>query len=320
VKVEGGSGFPFVISQPGSYRLTGNLTVDQNTTAIQIGADNVTLDLNGFAIIGPTVCSGAPLICTPSGSGSGVVADQANNINDTFTVAFDGSAAGIAPELDVDGAYYVHDNGHLLLSLDGSGTLGSPPVACDDEDVLEYDPSTDIWELVYDGSVRAAGWPPADLTALFAFPIPATASPTRTSLPTPPPGTPTGTATTVPSTMPTGTASLTATAPSGTVTSTSGQSPAATHTQTPTPIATSTATAPSTTTPSAGMSPTAGPICAGDCNGNGEVAINELVLMVNIALGSKPVTDCLAGDIDHNGAIRVNEIITAVNNALGSCG
>src|SRR5438477_1054895 len=51
-------GFPVTISQSGSYRLSGSLTVpDMNTTAIQITADNVTLDLNGFSIIGPVACT-----------------------------------------------------------------------------------------------------------------------------------------------------------------------------------------------------------------------------------------------------------------------
>ncbi|HZP57674.1 MAG TPA: right-handed parallel beta-helix repeat-containing protein [Dehalococcoidia bacterium] len=42
---------PFVISQPGSYYLTGNLTVSAGS-AITIDAENVTLDLNGFTISG----------------------------------------------------------------------------------------------------------------------------------------------------------------------------------------------------------------------------------------------------------------------------
>src|SRR5882757_4036016 len=51
-------GFPITLSQAGSYRLTGNLTVpNASTAAISIGADNITIDLNGFSIIGPTVCS-----------------------------------------------------------------------------------------------------------------------------------------------------------------------------------------------------------------------------------------------------------------------
>src|SRR5436190_10630805 len=66
-------GFPVTISLAGSYRLSGNLTVpDANTTAINITADNVTIDLNGFSIIGPVVCTpiGTPVTsCSPSGSG-----------------------------------------------------------------------------------------------------------------------------------------------------------------------------------------------------------------------------------------------------------
>jgi hypothetical protein len=68
-------GFPVVISQPGSYKLTGNLTVpDANTTAIQISADFVTLDLDGFSIIGPITCTGGPVTCPAPGTGIGVQA------------------------------------------------------------------------------------------------------------------------------------------------------------------------------------------------------------------------------------------------------
>jgi len=45
------SGLPFTISRPGSYFLTGNLTVGKKGS-IDVKADNVTLDLNGFSIIG----------------------------------------------------------------------------------------------------------------------------------------------------------------------------------------------------------------------------------------------------------------------------
>jgi hypothetical protein len=52
-------GFPVTLSQPGSYRLSGNLIVpDQNTTAIEITADNATIDLNGFSILGPGIANG----------------------------------------------------------------------------------------------------------------------------------------------------------------------------------------------------------------------------------------------------------------------
>src|SRR5437588_2480577 len=67
-------GFPVTISVAGSYRLSGNLTVpDANTTAIEVTADSVTIDLNGFSIIGPTVCTGSPVTsCSPVGQGRGV--------------------------------------------------------------------------------------------------------------------------------------------------------------------------------------------------------------------------------------------------------
>ena len=60
--------------------------------------------------------------------------------------------------------------------------------------------------------------------------------------------------------------------------------------------------------------------CPGDCDGSGDVSINELIVMVNIALGSAPVSDCPAGDADGNGVISINEVIAAVNAALNGCG
>jgi probable HAF family extracellular repeat protein len=61
------------------------------------------------------------------------------------------------------------------------------------------------------------------------------------------------------------------------------------------------------------------PMCTGDCDGNANVTVNEIIAMVNIALGNAPVTDCSEGDADHSGAITVDEILTAVNNALNGC-
>ncbi|MEM9593382.1 MAG: right-handed parallel beta-helix repeat-containing protein [Acidobacteriota bacterium] len=66
-------GFPVILDQPGSYRLTGNLIVDDvETDAIDVLAQNVTLDLNGFSILGPISCtfSEGDLTCTPDSSTS----------------------------------------------------------------------------------------------------------------------------------------------------------------------------------------------------------------------------------------------------------
>lgn len=43
-------GFPYVISQPGSYKLSGNLIAPVNVGAIIFSASAVTLDLNGFTV------------------------------------------------------------------------------------------------------------------------------------------------------------------------------------------------------------------------------------------------------------------------------
>ena len=51
-------GFPVSINSPGIYKLASNLVVpNENTTAILVNVDNVTIDLNGFAILGPNVCA-----------------------------------------------------------------------------------------------------------------------------------------------------------------------------------------------------------------------------------------------------------------------
>ena len=59
--------------------------------------------------------------------------------------------------------------------------------------------------------------------------------------------------------------------------------------------------------------------CLGDCNDDGQVTVNEVLTLVNIALGSADVDVCLAGDIDDDGRIAVDEILAAVNGVLTGC-
>jgi hypothetical protein len=59
--------------------------------------------------------------------------------------------------------------------------------------------------------------------------------------------------------------------------------------------------------------------CVGDCDGSQSVAINELILCVNIALGSGQLTSCSACDLNGDGMVAINELIAAVNNALNGC-
>src|SRR5215475_3448314 len=59
--------------------------------------------------------------------------------------------------------------------------------------------------------------------------------------------------------------------------------------------------------------------CVGDCNGNGSVEINELIIGVNIALGNLPVSQCPSFDCDNTGTVPINCLIQGVNNALNGC-
>ncbi len=85
----------------------------------------------------------------------------------SFQLAFDGSAAGVPAGLDLDALHYLTAVEDYLVSFDTSGTLGG--INFDDEDVLQYNPSTLLWELVYNGDAAAPvghAWGGADLDAL----------------------------------------------------------------------------------------------------------------------------------------------------------
>lgn len=107
-------GYPVTISQPGSYRLASNLVQpNANTDVIVITAESVTLDLNGFAILGATVCTAdrSPS-CTGGGSatsvaqaGRGIVtADNTSNV----TVR-NGTVQGMG-----NAGIVLHGGGHLV--------------------------------------------------------------------------------------------------------------------------------------------------------------------------------------------------------------
>ncbi len=59
--------------------------------------------------------------------------------------------------------------------------------------------------------------------------------------------------------------------------------------------------------------------CAGDCNGDGGITIDELVRGVSLALGGGATAACPALDVNDDGMIAINELIIAVNAALDGC-
>jgi len=152
-------------------------------------------------------------------------------------------------------------------------------------------------------------------------------APTRTPTLTPL-ATATGTVTRTPTVTPTGAATPSQTPavtasgiPTSTRTNTATATTAtATPTRTPTVSGTQTTTATLGATPTRTATATVGPVqCPGDCSGDGQVTVNELIEMVNIALGTANVSTCRAGDANGDGEITINEIIAGVNNALNGC-
>ena len=64
---------------------------------------------------------------------------------------------------------------------------------------------------------------------------------------------------------------------------------------------------------------TAQAVCVGDCAGDGEVTVTDLIKMVNISLETAALDTCAVGDANNDGGITVNEIIAGVNNSLNGC-
>jgi len=167
-------------------------------------------------------------------------------------------------------------------------TLG---IACDDQDPCSTQSSCQTIQGVSFAVCLAGAATVSSPTPTVTHQVAATATATRT-----PPATSTQTSTA----KATSTATATATQPGG--------SPGATPTATNTTAGGATATA----------SPTGG-TCAGDCNHNGLVAINELVIGVNILLGNAPLSVCPSFDTNGNKMVAVNEIVTGVNALLNGC-
>jgi hypothetical protein len=62
------------------------------------------------------------------------------------------------------------------------------------------------------------------------------------------------------------------------------------------------------------------PSCTGDCNGDGRVAIDELVVGVNIAVELLQIGVCPAIDVSGDGQASIGDLVQAVGNALRGCG
>jgi hypothetical protein len=99
-------GFPVTLAMPGSYAMTSDLTVpDTDTTAVVVSASDVTIEMNGFRIVGPITCSGTPTTCTPDIVGGGATGIDGWSFDPTNLTVRNGSITGMGTG--------------LLLSYDG---------------------------------------------------------------------------------------------------------------------------------------------------------------------------------------------------------
>jgi hypothetical protein len=92
--------------------------------------------------------------------------------------------------------------------------------------------------------------------------------------------------------------------PSPGVTGTPARNLTHTRTRTPTPV------------PAPSNTPIA---CVGDCNHDGHVLANELVVAVLIVLDQAPLASCPSLDANGDGVVTIDEVIRAVNGALTGC-
>ncbi|MES2959972.1 MAG: hypothetical protein V4792_17420 [Pseudomonadota bacterium] len=91
--------FPIVINQSGSYKLTRNLTVPPGSHGILVGNGiDVTIDLNGFSLIGGATCSKAGCFGPQTTFGIRVGSSSARIVNGAISgfsangIGYDGSA------------------------------------------------------------------------------------------------------------------------------------------------------------------------------------------------------------------------------------
>ena len=56
-------------------------------------------------------------------------------------------------------------------------------------------------------------------------------------------------------------------------------------------------------------------MCVGDCKRDGQITVDDILTMVNIALGTAPCSDCVVAHCP----VTIDQILTAVNNALNGC-
>ena len=120
-------GFPVTLTQEGSYRLTGNLSVAGPSSAIVITMWNLSLDLGGFTVSGPNTCTGYPTTgCNVVGGEPGIWANgDAHHVRVENGVvrSFNGRGVYLQGASSTAENLRVLTNGGDGISMDGAGRV-----------------------------------------------------------------------------------------------------------------------------------------------------------------------------------------------------
>lgn len=163
------AGYPIGINLPGSYRLSGNLTVPLGVNAIEINADGVTLDLNGFAITGPglfpnggfaAVASTRQRIAVQNGSVSGFVQGMVFNGDARFIrlerLLIDGTVRRANGDVIGGLGAKIGENRASHAVVDGLQAIGQVQITCPG---LVRNSVASIVELVVPPNGTGVGFP-----------------------------------------------------------------------------------------------------------------------------------------------------------------
>jgi hypothetical protein len=132
-KVLANGGFPYNISNPGSYRLTGNLSVTTpGADAIDVHAHNVTIDLNGFSVtsVGGSGINASSVTGTTVENGTVGSNPLAGIAVGTYSIVRNVHADSNYVGIQVGGAYAViqgctANNGYDGIQLNAAGSVVS---------------------------------------------------------------------------------------------------------------------------------------------------------------------------------------------------
>jgi hypothetical protein len=123
-KVLAAGGFPYTVSKPGSYRLTGNLTIPGSTDGIDVTADGATIDLNGFSV---TSITGSGVGVNASGGGDITVE---NGQVTGFSDGVDSGPWGIVRKVHAEAnSHYGINAGNYSVVEGCTANFSTPPTA-----------------------------------------------------------------------------------------------------------------------------------------------------------------------------------------------